>query len=886
MIEYEDLDIKIEPQRDGQYPINVLKSPAGEGQSILKLTPESIERTWSSLRGITRGDGLRRKRGVVREENKLSPFDVGHLLFEALFTGNVLSLFDQSLGMVRSKNAGLRIKLHMDLDDDSLAPLARLPWELLYRQGTRNFLNLSRSTPIVRYLELQQPPRGTSIQLPLRVLVILAKPQGSVPLDLERERAVIEESWARQSGVEVDFIEHATIEGLQAQLTSKPYHILHYMGHGGFDERTGQGMLHLEGHDGEIVPLDGSTLSVLLQDEPSIRLIVLNACETATGTGEESLDPFSGMAHATVMAGVPAVVAMQFPISDRAAITFASRFYLLLSQGYPVDAAVAEARKAIRIAQPETMEWCTPVLFMRSPDGHIFDIEATKTQRSRIFISYKRDVDPDEKIALELKRVLSEDNDVFIDQIMAVGTPWIQRIEEELSQSDYLIILLSEHSVHSEMVRAELETASRLAKKGNGRPIVLPVRLNYREAFQYPLNEHLDHINWAFLQDEEDTPRLISELEVAIAGGDLSIDVTAHNGVLRTTEPSPIPTPFVQAQPPPRLETPEGTMDPHSVFYVERPGDQIALRAIEREGVTITIKGPRQIGKSSLLIRTMSAATQAQKQVAFLDFQLFDDLALKDANTFYKQFCMWLTDELDMDDRVEEYWQRPLGNSQRCTRYMGRYLLKELGSPLLLAMDEVESVFDAPFRNDFFSMLRSWHNKRASNSLWRQLDLALVTSTEPYQLIADLNQSPFNVGEIIEVADFSDDQIKELNARHGSPLRPSEIEQLFGLLRGHPYLTRRALYLTASKRITLNSLIQTAIDDRGPFGDHLRYHLFRLHRQQTLTRAFQQVLERERCEDAALFWRLRGAGLVRRVDDRVVPRCKLYRDYFRRRLNA
>jgi hypothetical protein len=86
--------------------------------------------------------------------------------------------------------------------------------------------------------------------------------------------------------------------------------------------------------------------------------------------------------------------------------------------------------------------------------------------------------------------------------------------------------------------------------------------------------------------------------------------------------------------------------------------------------------------------------------------------ALIDAHTFFRQFCVWLSDELNMEDRVDEYWSIPLGNSQRCTRYVGRYLLRELGAPLVLAMDEVESIFDTDFRSDFFGMLRSWHNSR------------------------------------------------------------------------------------------------------------------------------------------------------------------------------
>ena len=515
-------------------------------------------------------------------------------------------------------------------------------------------------------------------------------------------------------------------------------------------------------------------------------------------------------------------------------------------------------------------------------------------QRARIFISYKRDEAPDEPVALQVYEALCRQHDVFIDQTMLIGTRWAERIEAELRRSDYLITFLSARSIHSEMVLGEVETAHRLYKE-HGRPIILPVRLAYSEAFQYPLSAYLNAINWANWEHEKDTPGLIAELVQAVSGGELTIDQAAQDQVVQARPCEPMPPPTAVAQPSLRLEMPEGTMDAQSVFYVERPEDRIALNASKQPGVTITIKGPRQMGKSSLLMRMLNAAAQGGKRVVFLDFQLFDKSALRDADTFFRQFCAWFTDELEMEDRVEEYWQRPLGNSLRCTRYVDRYLLKELGAPLVLAMDEVERVFETDFRSDFFSMLRSWHNERGSKkwkngepvaSRWKQFDLILVTSTEPYQLIENLNQSPFNVGEIIELTDFTRAQVADLNGRHPAPLVPDEVEQLRGLLGGHPYLTRRALYLIASKRLRMADLLATAVKDRGPFGDHLRYHLFRLHGQDDLIRCFREVLDRHTCSDERIFWRLRGAGLVRREGQTVVPRCKLYADYFLENLNG
>ena len=507
----------------------------------------------------------------------------------------------------------------------------------------------------------------------------------------------------------------------------------------------------------------------------------------------------------------------------------------------------------------------------------------TDIQQDRIFISYKRDVKPDEPLAFQIFEALDQRYDVFIDRTMLVGTRWTERIEAELRRSDFLIVLLSAESVHSEMVLEEVSTAHRLAEERRGRPVILPVRLAYREPFRYPLSAYLNPISWAYWQSPEDTDRLIEELMQAISGGVLTFsDADSKENLLEKSEPEPFPQPLPSAQ----LELPEGTMDPQSGFYVERPGDRVALETIKRQGVTLTIKGSRQIGKSSLLIRTIEAAKKAGKRVAFLDFQLFEQAALRDDDLFFRQFCFLITDALDMEDRVAQYCNMPLGNTQRCTRYIGRYLLNELGGPLVLAMDEVDSIFDTDFRTGFFGMLRSWHNSRATDPIWKQLDLALITSTEPYQFIDDLNQSPFNVGQIIELEDFTPEQVVDLNRRHGSPLTPEQEQQLVTLIGGHSYLVRRALYLVASKRISAADLFAHATDDRGPFGDHLRYRLFHLQGKDELIQGLREVIRYNKCQDEKVFWRLRGAGLVRRAGMAVVPRCELYADFFREHLDG
>jgi hypothetical protein len=212
------------------------------------------------------------------------------------------------------------------------------------------------------------------------------------------------------------------------------------------------------------------------------------------------------------------------------------------------------------------------------------------TGTTRVFVSYKRDMEPDESVAKHIVEALGQTHAVFFDQTMLVGTPWADKIKSEIKQSDALIVLLSEHSVHSEMVQSEVAMAHDFAHSGQGKPAILPVRLAYREPFQYPLSTYLDPINWAFWSGPQDTTRLIQDLEQALAGSTLPLATPESKaGVIQTTETRKIPRPSPSAQPQRSkpnqavpLELPEGTMMPDSGYYVERsfrpdcPGDDSA----------------------------------------------------------------------------------------------------------------------------------------------------------------------------------------------------------------------------------------------------------------------------------------------------------------------
>lgn len=366
-IRYLDFDLSIElvDPAQSRYRSRVLSSPAGQASAEFELPFSALELENFLLR-------VGRPRRSVRRIDSPEMAAVkrfGSQLFDAVFTGSVQRCLGRSLDEARYQGQGLRLRLHV-----TQAPaLADLPWEYLYDSSLNRFFSYSTSTPIVRYLDLPQRIAPLTVQPPLKVLVMIASPRDQAQLDVEAEWRKVQDALAdlvQRGLVTVTRLEQATLTALQRQLRREHYHIFHFVGHGGFDHQTEQGVLLLEDAAGLSRMVGGDSLGALLSDHYSLRLALLNACE---GSRAALADPFAGVAQHLVQQGIPAVIAMQFEITDQAAIALAHEFYAALADSYAVDAALAEARKAI-YAEGNNIEWGTPVLFMRAQDGQIFDV--------------------------------------------------------------------------------------------------------------------------------------------------------------------------------------------------------------------------------------------------------------------------------------------------------------------------------------------------------------------------------------------------------------------------------------------------------------------------------------------------------------------------------
>ncbi|MGE5141353.1 MAG: CHAT domain-containing protein, partial [Rudaea sp.] len=369
-IQYVDFDLEIERTADG-YHAQVVDSPAGQASLDWKLPFSDLELENFLLK---LGGARRTVRRIDSPEMEAAK-TFGSRLFDAVFTGDLKSALNTSQSLADQEGNALRIRLRLK----DAPELEDLPWEFLYNSGLNRFLALSVKSPLVRYLDLPQRIRPLAVDPPLHILALISSPSDYPPLDVEDEfrklKQAVKDVEARGLVV-VERVDDATLATLQRRLQQGTYHILHFVGHGGFDERQQDGVLVFEDNASRGRQVSAQYLGALLHDHDPLRLAILNSCE---GARTSRTDPFAGSAQSLIQQGIPAVIAMQFEISDEAALVFSQEFYSALSLGYPVDAALAEARKAI-YADGNELEWGTPVLYLRSPDGKIFDLKPQAAQ--------------------------------------------------------------------------------------------------------------------------------------------------------------------------------------------------------------------------------------------------------------------------------------------------------------------------------------------------------------------------------------------------------------------------------------------------------------------------------------------------------------------------
>jgi class 3 adenylate cyclase len=520
------------------------------------------------------------------------------------------------------------------------------------------------------------------------------------------------------------------------------------------------------------------------------------------------------------------------------------------------------------------------------PVYHIGPLAPSLSLRQRVYLSY-RDQIPDVRLAHTLYAAMTAagHSTFMAGEIIHVAEHWAQRIETELAQCDYFIVLLSAQAASSEIIIEEVRRAKELRSQSPGHhPRMIPIRVKFpaQARLDYNLSgfinlwgylDRLQHWDW---QSEDDTQPLVDQLLSLLAEG-RSLD-----------RPTPgAPDPHVQGMAIAPPEMPEGQVNLASTFYVERPPIEVRCQeAILQPGALLRIKAPRQMGKTSLMTRVLHYAQKQSYHTVPLSLQLADDRALRDLDHFLKWFCASVGRRLNFPNRLADYWDDIFGSKDNCTAYFEDYLLPQLDQPLVIGLDEVDFVFQYPeIAADFFVLLRAWHEDAKSRDIWQLLRLVVVYTTEVYMPL-DINQSPFNVGTPVALPEFTAEQIYTVAKRHGLAWDMDDVGQLMALVGGHPYLVRLALYHVARRDITLAGLLQAGGTEAGLYGDHLRRHLWNLEQHPDLLRAMAAVVEAEEPVrlDPTQAFKLHSIGLVHLEGNDVVPRCPLYRHYLRDRL--
>jgi hypothetical protein len=341
------------------------------------------------------------------------------------------------------------------------------------------------------------------------------------------------------------------------------------------------------------------------------------------------------------------------------------------------------------------------------------------------------------------------------------------------------------------------------------------------------------------------------------------------------------------------LELPEGQVPLGSVYYVERPPvESRACAAILQPGALIRIKGSKLMGKTSLMARILERARKQGYRTVILNFQLPDKKVFSNLDRFLQWFCACVSRSLGLPNQLDQCWDETFGSNDNTTYYFENYLLAQIDTSLVLALDNVDCVFPySEIASDFFCLLRSWYEKAKygddSSHIWQKLRLVAVHSTEVY-IPLNINQSPFNVGLSIELPELTSEQVLDLAKRYGLDWSTQTVEQLIALVGGHPHLVRLALYHIWAQDISWEQMLQTGATSGGIYNDHLKRQFWNLQKYPELMAAFETVVKASAPVELDLVpaFQLQSMGLVHLDGRLTTPSCKLYHQYFRDRLSS
>ena len=401
--DFRNFSIEIDPPDENICDIRVSESLAGSASGKLTLPFSQAD-----LIPFLAASGIP---GLLKNPPPTSQTasQLGNQLFESLFQDKI---HKKLLRSYPRGNEVLRIQLRMDVREEAMQAVVDLPWELMLDPEEIQPLGLGNKFSITRHLQARTPVQPLPFPSPLKVLAVFPEPSdpddphGPSKTQRDAFAASLEKTLGSIEGLELEIIRrNVTFKDVMTRVEDFKPHVLHFLGHGG--RRQGEWSLWFEAEDGTSDPISAVTFSRILGKSRDLRLVNLVACNSS---GAEFGDnPFNGLAHALVLNTDlnVAVLAMRYNIFIDAAAVFCERFFTsLVRDQRTLDQAVNDGRAAIYTLRPNSVEWITPVLYVRGDSTQIFSPPGSQqvllnTYNSRARVERDQKFDP-EAVVIDL----------------------------------------------------------------------------------------------------------------------------------------------------------------------------------------------------------------------------------------------------------------------------------------------------------------------------------------------------------------------------------------------------------------------------------------------------------------------------------------------------
>jgi len=243
-----------------------------------------------------------------------------------------------------------------------------------------------------------------------------------------------------------------------------------------------------------------------------------------------------------------------------------------------------------------------------------------------------------------------------------------------------------------------------------------------------------------------------------------------------------------------------GTMKASAPSYVVRESDTQLLEGIRRNEFCYVLTS-RQMGKSSLMVRTAAQLKEAGTRSVIIDLTSLGTTNLTPESWYLGQIQR-MCKQLALGQDYVQWWesQSHLGIVQRFTNFLTDVLVEKLPETIVIFVDEIDTTLSLPFSDDYFAAIRSLYNDRALNSKLDRLNFVLLGVASPADLIKDPKRTPFNIGRRIELTDFTFQEAQPLIAGLAPEpqLSLELLRNILGWTGGQPYLTQKACSIIAA----------------------------------------------------------------------------------------